>query len=73
MKYIYSPEIPDLHYLRLMPGFYQKVWKHLLFELISIVNNALKVAEFLEKHDKISVVKYPFLKSHPQYKLLKNK
>jgi O-succinylhomoserine sulfhydrylase len=33
--------------------------------------NALKVAEFLEKHDKISVVKYPFLKSHPQYKIAK--
>jgi O-succinylhomoserine sulfhydrylase len=29
--------------------------------------NALKVAEFLETHDKINIVKYPFLKSHPQY------
>ena len=29
--------------------------------------NALKVAHALEKHPKISLVKYPFLKSHPQY------
>lgn len=29
--------------------------------------NALKVAEFLENHSKISNVKYPFLPSHPQY------
>ncbi|HRH48886.1 MAG TPA: PLP-dependent transferase [Panacibacter sp.] len=29
--------------------------------------NALKVANALENHPKISLVKYPFLKSHPQY------
>ena len=33
--------------------------------------NALKVATFLESHDNVSFVKYPFLKSHPQYKLAK--
>ena len=33
--------------------------------------NALKVAEFLENHSKINVVKYPFLKSHPQYAIAK--
>lgn len=33
--------------------------------------NALKVAEFLEAHDKVALVKYPFLKSHPQYELAK--
>ncbi|WP_034923580.1 trans-sulfuration enzyme family protein [Gillisia sp. CAL575] len=33
--------------------------------------NALKVAKFLEKHDAITNVKYPFLKSHPQYKIAK--
>ncbi|WP_452223314.1 trans-sulfuration enzyme family protein [Lacinutrix chionoecetis] len=33
--------------------------------------NALKIAEFLESHDKINVVKYPFLKSHPQHELAK--
>jgi len=31
--------------------------------------NALKLARFLEKHPEISWVKYPFLTSHPQYKL----
>lgn len=29
--------------------------------------NALKVAEFLENHPKVEFVKYPFLKSHPNY------
>ena len=33
--------------------------------------NALKVAEFLENHPKVNLVKYPFLKSHPQYKTAK--
>ncbi|NDP25967.1 MAG: aminotransferase class I/II-fold pyridoxal phosphate-dependent enzyme [Flavobacterium sp.] len=31
--------------------------------------NALKVAEFLEQHPKVNKVKYPFLKSHPQYEI----
>lgn len=30
--------------------------------------NALKLAEFLEGHTKVNWVKYPFLKSHPNYK-----
>jgi len=33
--------------------------------------NAIKVAEFLEKHPKVEWVKYPGLKSHPQYELAK--
>ena len=33
--------------------------------------NALKVAEFLESHTKVNWVKYPFLKSHPQYEVAK--
>ncbi len=35
------------------------------------VQNAQAVAEFLEKHPKVSWVKYPGLKSHPDYKLAK--
>lgn len=31
--------------------------------------NALKIAEFLENHDKISIVRYPGLRSFPQYEL----
>lgn len=31
--------------------------------------NAIKVAEYLENHPKVEWVKYPGLKSHPQYKL----
>ena len=31
--------------------------------------NALKVAEFLEEDNNVNWVKYPFLKSHPQFKL----
>ncbi|WP_440066999.1 O-succinylhomoserine sulfhydrylase [Tenacibaculum discolor] len=33
--------------------------------------NALKVAQFLEEHPKVNLVKYPFLKSHPQYEIAK--
>ncbi len=33
--------------------------------------NAIKVADFLEKHPKIAWIKYPGLKSHPQYELAK--
>ncbi|NNL10014.1 MAG: aminotransferase class I/II-fold pyridoxal phosphate-dependent enzyme [Croceitalea sp.] len=33
--------------------------------------NALKVAKFLEKNPKIAWVKYPFLKSHPNYEVAK--
>lgn len=34
-------------------------------------DNAIKIAEFLEKHPKIEWVLYPGLKSHPQYDLAK--
>lgn len=33
--------------------------------------NALVVAEFLENHPNVKSVKYPFLKSHPQYAIAK--
>ena len=33
--------------------------------------NAIKVAQFLEEHPKVNFVKYPFLKSHPQYEVAK--
>ncbi|SFN42480.1 trans-sulfuration enzyme family protein [Salegentibacter flavus] len=33
--------------------------------------NALKIAEFLEKQPNAEKVKYPFLKSHPQYEIAK--
>lgn len=33
--------------------------------------NALKLATFLEAHPKVNWVKYPFLKSHPQYEVAK--
>ena len=33
--------------------------------------NALKVADFLENHNNVNWVKYPFLKSHPQYEVAK--
>ena len=31
--------------------------------------NAMKIAEYLEGHEELESVKYPFLKSHPQYDL----
>ncbi|THV59282.1 aminotransferase class I/II-fold pyridoxal phosphate-dependent enzyme [Flagellimonas alvinocaridis] len=33
--------------------------------------NALELATYLEKHDKVEWAKYPFLKSHPQYEIAK--
>ncbi|OIQ28779.1 MAG: O-succinylhomoserine sulfhydrylase [Bacteroidetes bacterium MedPE-SWsnd-G2] len=33
--------------------------------------NALKLAQFLEIHEMVTDVKYPFLKSHPQYEIAK--
>lgn len=33
--------------------------------------NALKVAEFLESHPNVELVKYPFLPSHPSYQVAK--
>ena len=33
--------------------------------------NAMKVAEYLEKHDKVDWILYPGLKSHPQHELAK--
>ena len=33
--------------------------------------NALKVAQYLEKHKNVESVKYPFLPSHPKYKVAK--
>ena len=35
-------------------------------------DNAFKLAEFLEAHPKVKWVKYPFLKSHPQYEIAIN-
>ena len=34
-------------------------------------DNAFKVARFLESHSNVNFVKYPFLKSHPQYDIAK--
>ncbi len=34
-------------------------------------DNALRIAEYLEGHEELSAVKYPFLKSHPNYELAK--
>lgn len=33
--------------------------------------NAMKLAEFLESHEKVDWVRYPFLKSHPKYEIAK--
>ncbi len=33
--------------------------------------NAMKIADFLEQHSSVNRVKYPFLKSHPQYAIAK--
>ncbi len=43
--------------------------KTLAIRIDRAVENAQKVAEFLENHPKVAWVKYPGLKSHPQYEL----
>ena len=43
--------------------------KTLALRMARAQENAVKVAEYLEKHPKVAWVKYPGLKSHPQYAL----
>lgn len=43
--------------------------KTLKLRVIESEKNAMKVAEWLENHPKVEWVKYPGLKSHPQYEL----
>lgn len=52
----------------------KSAWSILTYGLPSLavrqshqVNSAIKIAEFLENHPKVEFVKYPGLKSHPQY------
>ena len=43
--------------------------KTLSIRIDRATENAMKVAEFLEAHPKVAWIKYPGLKSHPQYEL----
>jgi len=43
--------------------------KTLKLRVEEALKNAIKIAEYLEKHPKIEFVRYPGLKSHPQYEL----
>ena len=43
--------------------------KTLAVRVVRHNENALRVAEFLERHAKVHRVHYPFLKSHPEYSL----
>jgi methionine-gamma-lyase len=45
--------------------------KTLAIRIARAQENAVKVAEYLEQHPKVAWVKYPGLKSHPQYALAK--
>lgn len=36
------------------------------------VDSALRIARFLEAHDAVGWVKYPYLESHPQYELARS-
>ncbi|OQX81819.1 MAG: methionine gamma-lyase [Bacteroidetes bacterium 4484_249] len=46
--------------------------KTLAIRIEKAQQNAIKIAEYLEKHPKVEWVKYPGLKSHPQYELAKS-
>ncbi|MBN2174157.1 MAG: aminotransferase class I/II-fold pyridoxal phosphate-dependent enzyme [Bacteroidales bacterium] len=45
--------------------------KTLAIRIDKAQENAVQIAEYLEKHPKVEWVKYPGLKSHPQYELAK--
>ncbi|MCD4664877.1 MAG: PLP-dependent transferase, partial [Bacteroidales bacterium] len=45
--------------------------KTLAIRIDKAQENAIKIAEYLEQHPKVEWVKYPGLKSHPQYELAK--
>jgi methionine-gamma-lyase len=45
--------------------------KTLAIRMDKAQGNAIEIAEFLEKHSKVEWVRYPGLKSHPQYELAK--
>lgn len=45
--------------------------KTMNLRVLKCQENAQKVAEFLEKHNKVASVAYPGLKSHPQYDIAK--
>ena len=56
----------------------RSAWSILTYGLPSLalrqkhqIKSSLKIAEYLEKHPKINFVRYPGLKSHPQYKIAK--
>jgi len=56
----------------------KSAWSILTYGLPSLavrqshqVKSAMKIAEFLENHPKVEIVKYPGLKSHPQYEKAK--
>ncbi|MDR1795060.1 MAG: PLP-dependent aspartate aminotransferase family protein [Erysipelotrichaceae bacterium] len=59
---IMAPDVAYLH-LRGLKTFHIRVERH--------NENALKVAEFFEKHPKIDKVYYPGLPSHPEYEIAK--
>ncbi len=46
--------------------------KTLAVRMEAHAKNAMKVAQYLEKHPKVEKVVYPGLKSHPQYKIAKS-
>ena len=46
--------------------------KTLPLRMVKHSDNALKIAQFLEKHHAVMHVNYPYLKSHADHKLIKN-
>ena len=56
----------------------RSAWSILTYGLPSLalrqkhqIKSSLKIAEYLEKHPKVNFVRYPGLKSHPQYNIAK--
>ncbi len=71
MRYTFSAGVPDRHYLPSMHGYSAGVWKPWKCAWSAMHRTRTILAEQLENHPAISWLKYPFLKSHPQYGIAK--
>ena len=57
----------DLHCRLSMVGYCRKAWRLWRYVSDRHCENAMKLAEYLEQHNDVAWVKYPFLKSYPNY------
>jgi O-succinylhomoserine sulfhydrylase len=69
-KYIYFPDLRDL--ITFNAWFYQK-FRDFSDSFRQALWKRFESGWVLEQHPNVNRVKYPFLKSHPQYEVAQNK